>query len=285
MPPQALIDIGSNAARMLVGALENGNFTAHLFTRVPLGLGRETYGANRTVAPAAQKKLIAALSGLQKIAEAMDAKTCKAVATAAVRDCKNRRALLANIRRQTGLEVRVLSGAEEAAIVGAFAARQFPAAAAVLNADTGGGSTDCAVSVRGEIAAHETFSIGTARKNGGTAAEKTKMAAWLKHHCGGNTAAAASGGSARKLEEICGEITLANLAKFLRRAEKMGAPEQAEVFGLTPDRARNIAPAARIAQIILRAGGAKKLHTINGGLGEAVLRRMLAETAKRRKSS
>ncbi|MBE8158599.1 MAG: hypothetical protein HAW59_04320, partial [Betaproteobacteria bacterium] len=92
---RAVIDIGSNATRLLVGALENGNFVSHLFVRVPVALGRDSYGAKKTIAAAAQKKLIAALSGLQKIAAAMDAETCVAAATAAVRDCQNRRAVLA----------------------------------------------------------------------------------------------------------------------------------------------------------------------------------------------
>ena len=273
----ALIDVGSNAARLLVGALENGVFVKHLFIRAPVGLGRACYGG--TGAAAAQKRLISALSGLRQIAEAMEARRCAAVATAAVRDSPGRRRLLENIRKQAGLTVQVLDGAEEAAIIGAFAARQFPSFRSVLNADTGGGSTDCALVIKGEVAAHATFAVGTARKNGGAAAEKNKMAAWLNNVRA--DAAVISGGGARKMEEICGEITEANLAKFLRRAEKTPAAKRVKMFGLTPDRARTILPAARIARLVLRACGAGKLRTIEGGLGEAVLTQMLADGGRR----
>ncbi len=273
-PLMAVIDIGSNAVRMLAGARDGGVFVCHLFTRVPLALGRETYGADKRVPAAAQQKLTAALRGLQNIAEAIGVLQCRAIATAALRDCGNRREVLANIRRRAGITIQILSGEEEAALAGAFAARQF-STVAVLNADAGGGSTDCAVIARGKLAARATFQLGTTRKNGGAAAEKNKMAAWLKRHCGDNITAAASGGSARKLAEACGEITATNLKKFIRRAEPMNETMLAETFKLTPDRARNIVMAAHLHLLILQNSGAKKMQTINGGLGQAVLMEML----------
>lgn len=285
-PPMAAVDIGSNATRMLIGRTNGGGFSRLLFTRVPLALGRDSYGAKNIISAPAQKRLAAALLGLQKIAEAMEVKRIKFVATAAVRDCKNKTRLLANIRRRAGADIEILDGDDEAEIIGAFIARQFPAARAVLNADTGGGSTDCAVIKDGIVAARATFNIGTARPRDGAAKEKNRMRTWLKQNCGEDVTAASSGGGARKLESLCGEISGRALSQFLSRAEKMNDDRRARAYNLTPDRARNIVPAARIAKLILESlhPGARKLHTINGGLGEAVLVNMLAECdAKKRK--
>lgn len=276
-PVAAVMDIGSNAARMIIGRMDGGVFTRLLFTRVPVSLGSSAYRGTKTIAAPAQKRLVLALSGLQQIAQAMEARQCKAVATAAVRDCKNRRALLSKVLRETGLQIEVLTGDEEAEIVGAFIARQFPSFPSVLNADTGGGSTDCAIMQNGEVIARATFAVGTTRANGGVQSEKKKMAKWLAEHCNKNTLAAASGGSARKMEAVCGRITEAALNKFLVRAEKMTVLRRAREFDLTPDRARNIVPAARIGKLILQASGVKTLHTISGGLGEAVLSQMLVQ--------
>ena len=272
--PLAVIDIGSNAVRMLVGARENKIIARHLFTRVPMELGRESYGANNIIAPPLQTRLIAALQGLQKIAEAMQVSRCNAVATAAVRDCKNQRQLLANIRRRTGLDIHVLGGDEEAEIIGEFVARQF-VANNVLNADTGGGSTDCALITDGKIVTRATFAVGTARRNGGAAAAKHQLTTWLNAHKRTNMIVAASGGSARKMEAICGKITAARLEKLIQQAIKIPVARRAAVFALTPDRARAIVPAARIAQMILNAVGARQMRSIDGGLGEAILTKIL----------
>ena len=275
--PVAAIDIGSNAVRMLVGDRDGRATSVHLFVRVPLGLGREVYGGDKTISPAAQRRLTDALDGLQKIARSMNASPCRAIATAAIRDCRNRKQVLANIRRLAGVTIHVLDGDEEASLIGLFVARQFPPRATVLNIDTGGGSTDCAVIKSRKMLAHATFSVGTARSGGGSAAEKTKMTSWLQQWRDKNPILAASGGSARKMEEICGDITPARLNSFLRRAESMTAAQRARVFDLAPDRARNIVPAARIGKLVLRACGASKIQTISGGLGEAVLETLLAD--------
>lgn len=273
--PAAAIDIGSNAVRMLIGAKDGRAISVHLFIRVPLALGREVYGGDSTISSAIQQRLTDALEGLQKIARSMHASPCQAVATAAVRDCKNRKQVLSNIRRRAGLTVNVLNGDEEASLIGVFVARQFPPRTTVLNIDTGGGSTDCAVIKNRKMFARATFSVGTARAGGGSVLEKNKMTSWLKQWQNEKPILAASGGSARKMEEVCGDITSARLSSFIRRAEGMTVARRAREFELTPDRARNIVPAARIGKLVLRACGATKMETIRGGLGEAVLESML----------
>lgn len=262
---------------MLIGRLnDNGVFVRHLFTRVPLSLGTDSYGCECVIAPPTQKRLATALQGLQKIAEAMQATQCHAIATAAIRDCRNRRQLINIIHRRTGIKITVLSGNEEAALIGTFVARQFPQAATVLNADSGGGSTDCAIIKHGQLIANATFSIGTARLRSGTRAEKNRMHKWLAAHCNGKTTAVASGGGARKLAALCGSLSGGKLARFLAQAESMTVAERSTRFDLTPDRARNIVLAAHICRDILQASGSRRLHTINGGLGEAVLTARLA---------
>ena len=279
----AVVDIGSNATRMIIGRDDGGVFTRLLFTRVPLALGRDSYGDGNAISPSTQNRLVAALVGLRRIGEAMEVRQFKFVATAAVRDCKNRARLVASLYRRANAKVEVLDGAREAEIIGAFIARQFPAAPAVLNADTGGGSTDCALIKNGIVIARATFAIGTARQFVGGAAEKKKMAEWLRANRGADIVAASSGGGARKLESICGEITAPALTKFLTRVQKMDLSQRARVYDLTPDRARNIVPAAQIAKIVLRAlrPATDKLRTIRGGLAEAALVQMLEKRTKK----
>ena len=272
----AVLDIGSNATRMIVGGLDaHGIFVRHLFMRVPLPLGLESYGKDNAISVAVRRRLVFAVQGLGKIAEAMVVSHRVAIATAAIRDCRNRQSVLSAIRR-TGVLVRVLDGKEEAAISGAFVARQFRQRT-VLNIDSGGGSTDCARICGDALAARATFAIGTARTNCGTAAEKQKLQRWLAAHYSRGAILASSGGGARKLEIACGRggITANGVQKFLRAASAMPIEQRAVQFDLTPDRAHNIIPAAEIALCVLQSTKAQRLHTVKGGLGEAVLIEML----------
>ena len=272
----AVLDIGSNATRMLVGEMnDDGIFVRHLFTRVPIALGLYSYSDSGIIPLEARRRLIFAVQGLQKIAAAMQVSKLRAIATAAIRDCPNQQQVIAAVHRRTDVDIKVLSGSDEAALVGTFVARQFLPTDTVLNADAGGGSTDCAIIQRGKIIAQATFALGATRKNGGSHREKKKIAVWLKKHCPPNIIAVASGGGARKLSELCDGISEKKLNTFLQSAMPLSAAQRAIQFNLTPDRARNIIPAAQICQHILTACGAKKMHTINGGLGEAVLVRML----------
>jgi len=273
--PMAVIDIGSNAARLIVGSLDAGGaFVEHLFTRAPLQLGLESYAAGNRLSAAALQRLILALQGFGKIAQAMEVSHCRAIATAAIRDCQNQSAVLDAARRRAGIAVQVLDGKEEAALTGVFVARQFPNKA-VLNIDSGGGSTDCALINKGALVANATFAVGTARVRGGAAAEKQKLKRWLAAHCPPNAVVAGSGGGARKLELACGVLSPGNIEKFLRTAKTMTLHQRVAKFDLTPDRARNIVPAAGIALFVLRSAKARRMHTVKGGLGEAVLTEML----------
>ena len=275
--PQAVMDIGSNAVRMLVGELgADGVFIRHLFTRAPIGLGLQSYGGGG-ISAAALRKLILAAQGMQKIAEAMEARRLCAVATAAVRDCdsKNRRRMLNALRREVELEVNVLTGAQEAELIGVFAAAQFPKAKHVLSADCGGGSADCALITNGDLSARQTFGVGAARKNGGATAEKNRMTRWLKRHCPPGATVIAGGGGARKLSQLCGVLTERKIAQFIADSRSLSAAQLSAQLQLTPDRAHNIVPAAKIFLRILRACNCPAMRIMQGGLGEAVLTRLL----------
>lgn len=275
----AAIDIGTNAVRLLIGSLDSsGKIAKHLFTRVPLGLGRASYGSERIIGGEDLRRLCDALDGLKKIAHAMDVKNIRAVATAAVRESRNLDEVLIRVEERAGVKMEILSGRDEAVLVGEFVAAQFRNVRSVLNADTGGGSTDFALAEDGKIADQDfaTFKIGTAREGGGNDQEKEKMRNWLIERRARIGITAASGGGMRKIAKACDNaVTPDSISDFINRAEPMSDEERATAYGLPPDRARNIIPAARICRMIMDAAGAEKLNTVQGGLGEAVLSKML----------
>ena len=85
-----------------------------------------------------------------------------AVATAAVRDASNRERLLAPLRRRDGIEVRIISGREEA-LLGALAVQSSLRMQEGLVADLGGGSLQLTRLHGGKVASTANVPIGAVR--------------------------------------------------------------------------------------------------------------------------
>ena len=266
----AAVDAGSNATRLLLGECRaDGAFVEEMFLRVPLRLGGGVWTAHKT------NQLADILRAYRILIKAAAPDKWLAVATAALRECPNRREVLAVIKRRSGVTLRVLGGREEATLVGRFVASAF-AGRTVLNMDTGGGSTDCALVKNDKVLAAESFLVGTARRIG--AREHRRMHLWLQTIAADyrNIVLAGSGGSVRALEKMCGGINKQSLAKWLPQVAAMKPGIRAQRFGLAADRAASVVPAMRIYLAALDATGAPRLHTIAGGLCQAVIANIAA---------
>lgn len=270
----AAVDAGSNAVRLLLGECRgDGAFVEEMFLRVPLRAGDDKKGGDIGDIWSAKKirKLADTLRAYRIIIQSAAPDDWQAVATAALRECQNRDEVLSKVRRVSGITLRVLDGREEAALAGRFVASSF-SGKVVLNMDTGGGSTDCALVKKGEVLAAESFMLGTARRM--SASENRRMQSWLHQQSSAhkNIVLTGSGGSVRALEKMCGgNINLQSLTKLLPLVAKMPPPARARRFGLAADRAKSVVPAMRIYISALKSTTAPRLHTIAGGLCQAVI--------------
>jgi exopolyphosphatase/guanosine-5'-triphosphate,3'-diphosphate pyrophosphatase len=113
-PDLAVIDIGSNSVRLMLGACENGRVRS-LCKR--LNTTRLAKGIDETgrLAPDRVDDTIAAIAAFSDTAKAYGVPAV-AYATSAVRDAENRDAFVAAVLERTGVRVRVLSGEEEGAM-------------------------------------------------------------------------------------------------------------------------------------------------------------------------
>jgi exopolyphosphatase/guanosine-5'-triphosphate,3'-diphosphate pyrophosphatase len=135
----AVIDIGSNSGRVVVYLPEPaGRFRILGGTRAALRLVREVDGTHGLTAEAIQRTL-EALRDFKAISLGAGATRTEAVATAALRDAQNAPALLERIREELGVEVRIISGEEEAWYGFLGAVHDLPVDHGVLF-DLGGGS-------------------------------------------------------------------------------------------------------------------------------------------------
>lgn len=135
------IDIGTNSTRLLVAEVAGGRVrpldTRVVTTRLGAGIG------SGRLDPAAVRRTVEVLRGFGRVLRAKGALRVVAAATSAVRDAADRGAFVETVRRETGLAVRILSGAEEAALgYRGVAAGTAAGTGAVVMLDVGGGSTE-----------------------------------------------------------------------------------------------------------------------------------------------
>jgi exopolyphosphatase/guanosine-5'-triphosphate,3'-diphosphate pyrophosphatase len=144
-PPYAIVDIGSNSVRLMVydqlGRAPMPRFNEKSLCRLAEGLA-ET-GA---IAPDSFRRTVEAARRFRAIAEAMGVTRIDAVATEAMRRASNGSKLAAAIAAESGLNVRILSGAEEArfATLGVISGFFRPVGSV---GDMGGGSLEVAEAI------------------------------------------------------------------------------------------------------------------------------------------
>ncbi len=143
----AAIDIGSNSIKLaVVDAAASDSFAVLAREKDAVRLGHETL-RNGHLAPSAIERATTCIKRFRSIAEARGAETIIAAATASVREAHNSAEFISEVERQTGVRVEVLSGIEEARLIGLAASQGCAARGATnINIDIGGGSTEISIS-------------------------------------------------------------------------------------------------------------------------------------------
>src|SRR5207249_4508185 len=142
----ACIDIGSNTTRLLVAEPgENGLrelMTQRVFTRIGKGL-RKT----KRLAPDKVEEVADVVATQARHARDLSAQEIVVVATAAIREARNRADLVDAISSRAGLLTKVLSDEDEARLAFLGASRSLGTAVigSLAVVDVGGGSTEIAV--------------------------------------------------------------------------------------------------------------------------------------------
>lgn len=139
--PQAALDVGSNTIRLLVARFDDGSLRTirdeSEFVR--LGLGVDTTGE---LNPGREQAALQAIQRLAATARELGAEKLLAIATSAVRDARNGEAFVQRVRETTGIEIRIISGEEEARLTFLGASSGIPLAGGTIVVDLGGGSAE-----------------------------------------------------------------------------------------------------------------------------------------------
>jgi exopolyphosphatase/guanosine-5'-triphosphate,3'-diphosphate pyrophosphatase len=169
-----VIDIGSNSVRLVVFDSLSRSATSLFNEKVLCGLGRSLDRTGR-LDPDGVKRAHATIRRFVSLAEAMKLERVDLIATAAVRDAEDGEEFVTRVRTDFGAEVCVLSGIEEARLVGLSVVAAMPDADGLVG-DLGGGSLELVEVCSGEILNHTTLPLGTLRVFRSGAASSTKLA-------------------------------------------------------------------------------------------------------------
>jgi exopolyphosphatase/guanosine-5'-triphosphate,3'-diphosphate pyrophosphatase len=145
MATVAVIDIGSNSIKVLVAGLEAGRLTARKSRTIEARIGAGINQAQPQLSVAGMDRGVAAIAELLADAAAFQPDRIVLVATSAVRDAGNGREFQARVQAATGHAIRILTGAEEANLIGRGLTSD-PALADLRDFyvfDLGGGSLEC----------------------------------------------------------------------------------------------------------------------------------------------
>lgn len=285
----AAVDIGSNAARLLIKSVSRDStgglvFKKEFFFRYPLRLGEDVF-INGKISKERRRKTITFIKACKQIMELYNVVQFRCCATSAMRDASNGKSVIAEIKKETGITVEIISGSEEAAIVYGnhieLAARQQATCAYV---DVGGGSTEITLIRKGVKESSCSYDIGTLRMlHSGedvNRAELDHIAADMRafsSECGQPVNIIGSGGNINKLYRLAqqtglqdgkdGKLSVAALRAMVDRLRGMSIQERMSEFGLKPDRADVIVPAGEIFLDV--AGSLKSEFVLVPSLGLA----------------
>jgi exopolyphosphatase/guanosine-5'-triphosphate,3'-diphosphate pyrophosphatase len=116
----AAIDIGSNAARLLITEVINNpphkpDFIKTALVRVPLRLGFDVFESGE-ISTLKTEKIIKTILSYKLLLDVYEVKHFKACATSAMRDAKNADAIIQKVKQETGIAIEVISGDKEASM-------------------------------------------------------------------------------------------------------------------------------------------------------------------------
>lgn len=290
----AAIDIGSNAARLLItdviiGPQNVPEFIKTVLVRVPLRLGFDVFDKGE-ISAGKIDKIVKTIKSFQLLLDVYEVKHWKACATSAMRDASNSKEIVKKVKAETGIGIEVISGQQEASyIYENHVAENMNTDESYLYVDVGGGSTDLTFFSDGQLIFKESFNIGTIRllKNQVTEATWDTMKEFIRtktkgHH---HVTAIGSGGNINKIFSLSKRkegkpLTLDLLRDYYKEFSNLTMSQRISLHKLREDRADVIVPALLIYINVMRWADAEDIFVPKIGLADGLVQALYEEVKK-----
>jgi exopolyphosphatase/guanosine-5'-triphosphate,3'-diphosphate pyrophosphatase len=278
------IDIGTNAARLLVGEVCTDGDHHYVkkisYTRIPLRLGDDVFEDGK-ISKVKQDHFVDSVLAFKLIAGIFEVEQLRAVATSAMREAKNADKVISKVKVKTGIDIEVISGQEEAELIfGTFMLLDFDKKSSFIVVDVGGGSTEISVFENGTKTASKSFEIGTIRllKEKVNLSLWDEMSQWLQKNVDLKTPHQlfGTGGNINKIHKIIGlkdktPVDIKNMNKLVENLNELSIEERIDRFQLKPDRADVIVPALQIYLHVMKELNCSEISVPKIGLSDGMI--------------
>jgi exopolyphosphatase/guanosine-5'-triphosphate,3'-diphosphate pyrophosphatase len=287
----AAIDIGSNAARLLISEVTtDGNgitsFIKANLVRVPLRLGFDVF-ANGKISQHRREMIMQTMKAYKHLLNAYEVTRIKACATSAMRDASNALEIIEEIKNETGIEIEIISGSAEASFIYEnHIAENLDKANSYLYIDVGGGSTELTFFSNNKLVFKDSYNIGTIRllKNMVTENMWDEMKDALKEKIKGHkqVIAIGSGGNINKIFSLSKRkegkpLNLDLLKDYHKELNNVSLADRINIYRLREDRADVIVPALLIYINTMRWVGASEIYVPKIGLADGLIQHLYQE--------
>ncbi len=282
----AAIDIGSNAARLLImeaSVYKDGtvDFTKQNLLRVPLRLGVDVFSTG-IISEEKKQRFIKTMKTYKLLMGIYKVEAFRACATSAMRDARNGAEIMDAVLQETGIQIEIISGKEEANIIyETHIAENLSFHKSYLYIDVGGGSTEVTLFSKNEIVFTESFNIGTIRlmQNAVKDAQWEAMKTSIKTNVAGiqPLEAIGSGGNINKIFSLSKRkegksLTLELLKDYYKEMSNATLEERMHLYGFRADRADVIVPALQIFIALMRWANAEEIYVPKIGLADGIVK-------------
>jgi exopolyphosphatase/guanosine-5'-triphosphate,3'-diphosphate pyrophosphatase len=287
----AAIDIGSNAARLLITEVninEKGipSFNKLNLIRVPLRLGFDVFESSE-ISKAKIGMVMQTMKAYKHLMNAYGVEHLKACATSAMRDAKNAGDIIRKIKMETDIGIEVISGDLEANLIYEnHVAENMDKDHSYLYIDVGGGSTELSFFSNNILTYKKSFNIGTIRllKNMVTEKQWDDMKETLKAITKGHkeVVAIGTGGNINKVFSMSKRkdgkpLSLELLKDYYKELSNVTLEERISKYSLREDRADVIVPALQIYVNAMRWATAEEIYVPKIGLVDGLIRHLWEE--------
>lgn len=292
----AAIDIGSNAARLLItDVVEYSNskpeFIKTVLVRVPLRLGFDVFEKGEISAKKIEQ-LCKTIKAYRLLLDVYGIKHLKACATSAMRDATNAAQVLQRVKEETGVSVKIISGEEEATLIYEnHVADYMDSKESYLYIDVGGGSTELTFFSDGELVFKKSFNIGTIRllKDQVKDSDWNEMKDFLRQQTRGHhhVTAIGSGGNINKVFNLSKRkegkpLHLDLLKEYYKEFSELTLEQRMQQFRLREDRADVIVPALQVYMNAMRWADAEEIYVPKIGLADGLIHTLYDEVGEKK---
>ncbi len=294
----AAIDIGSNAARLLISDVSTNNegrteFNKINLVRVPLRLGFDVFD-QKTISPEKTDMIMHTLHAYKHLLDAYNvpSECVKAAATSAMRDAHNAREIIEKVKEQTGIAIEIISGGSEATLIYEnHIAENLDKDHAYLYIDVGGGSTELTFFANNKLIFSSSFNIGTIRllKRQVTDSQWDNMKEYIKRETRGylnNIIAIGSGGNINKVFSLSKRkegksLHIELLKDYYKEFSSFTLDDRMRIYKLREDRADVIVPALQIYISAMRWASAQEIYVPKIGLADGLIQHLYADLKRK----